>query len=140
MCTLLQPHSTAALPEREALSCGWLSVTLGLNERLLCLHNSPFCILMNHRAIACLLPVFRLRWSTPAGQTGLEPATESPPASSSTSSERQQHPHIAPTDDVKVSAESCFTALSLCRGLFEVFVLCPCEEEEEEEGRVKALY
>ena len=41
-----------------------------------------------------------------ASDVGMMAAEVSPPASSSTSSERQPHPHMAPRDDVKVSAES----------------------------------
>lgn len=63
------------------------------------------------------------------GRTGFKPA---PPASSSTSSERQQHPHIAPRDNVKVSAAEP-SALSLCWDL-SAYVLY-----QEEEGGVKAL-
>lgn len=117
-------------------SWGWLSVTLGPNKCLLCI--SSFCFLINQR---CLFPVFRLCCNSDwrrGSDVGPKAAEEPPPAGCSASSERRQHPRIAPRDHVKVSAESCFTAQSLCWGLFVSVSIVSMWRRRK--GGVKALY
>lgn len=128
---------TSQLPEHEVifLSGGavvgylWPSAWTAPTCPLLCLYNWCFCILVSHRASfrhSLFQDPGRSDWIK-ASAVGKMAAEEFPPASSSTSSERRQHPHIVPRDDVK-SVKQQNPALRLCVQIYQsvVFVLYLC--------------